>query len=148
MRLPKHNLLLTAAFLGILVTASTAQEHLTGLSAHLSATNSRVAALRDVQFSVIVTNHGPTSATLNIWVLTNTMTVSVFDAQGRIIAPAAAAPPSVHLGSRLSLERSVKVGESLAFTTRFVPYRDATPPGKYRARMREIPSNEVLITIE
>ena len=104
--------------------------------------------MRDVQFSVIVTNHGPTNAALNIWVLTNTMTVSVFDARGKIVAPVAAAPPAVHSGSGLSLERSLKVGESLAFTARLGTYLDATPPGEYRARMREIPSNEVLITIE
>jgi hypothetical protein len=149
MRLTKYIPPLAAVVIVVCCGSSSALKRSTGVVGHLSTTNNYVAALRDVQFSVVITNRGPTNVTVNLWVLTNTMAVSVFDAQGKLVAPVAATPPSkTPSGSRSPLERSLKVNESLAFMTRLGEFKRPTPPGRYWARLRTIPSNDVLITLK
>ena len=149
MRLTKHFPKLAVVLIAVFCVSFSAPKHSTGVVGHLSTTNTHVAALRGVQFSVVVTNRGPTNVTLNLWILTNTMAVSVFDAQGKIVAAVAATPPpKPPRGARSSLERSLKVHESLVFSTHLGDFKKPTPPGRYWARLRTIPSNDVLITIK
>jgi hypothetical protein len=148
MRPTTYVTLLAAAAIMFFCASFSAPKHLTGVIGHLSATNTHVTALHDVQFSVVVSNYGPTNVTLNIWLLTNSTAVSVFDANGKILAPAAATPSSKPPpGSRSPLERLLKVNESMAFVTRLGEFKNPTPPGRYWARLRAIPSNDVLITV-
>ena len=126
-----------------------------GLSAHITPATNRVSTLSHLEFSVVVTNSGPTDVTIHPWILKNGLgTVQILDARGMIMAyhpepPIISTPTSADLAAETPHDLVLKPGESYALKYKLGElFFHATPPGSYRARGALIPSNEVEITLE
>jgi len=137
------------------IASASADDAPLGLSAHITAATNRVSTLRDLEFSVVITNSAPTNVTIHPWILKNGLgTVAVYDAKGLIMAQR----PEPHLLTKPLTRAEIdaepphdlvlKSGESYALKYKLGAYMHAIPPGKYVAREEFIPSNEVEITVE
>jgi hypothetical protein len=115
-----------------------------GLFTHLSVSQPRVARLDEAEIAAVVTNYGPTNATVNTWALGNTvLSVDVLDSHGQVLHPV---PPSLPPPDLASYERVLSPGASLKFTYH-LSYMVETPPGHYTVRMRHLPSEQIVLTI-
>ena|ERR1017187_1188520 len=115
-----------------------------GLFTHLSVSQSQVSRLDEAEIAAVVRNCGPTNATVNTLVLGNSvLSVEVLDSRGQILHPV---PPSVPPHDLASYERVLRPGESLKFTYH-LSYMVETPPGRYTVRMRDMPSEQIVLTI-
>jgi hypothetical protein len=121
-----------------------------GVSAHITAATNRVSTLSGLEFSVVITNSAPTNITIHPWILINGLgTVTMYDANGLIMAYRPKPPTSVSISSGPPRDLILKPGESYALKYNLGDqFFKATPPGKYRARGTLMPSNELEITIE
>jgi hypothetical protein len=127
-----------------------------GLSAYITPVTNLVSTLRDLEFSVVITNIAPTNVTIHPWILINGLgTVTVYDARGAIMAqqppvhPFMTMPPTrAEIAAEPPSNLVLKPGESYSLKYKLGDYMIATPPGKYLAREAFIPSNDVEITIE
>lgn len=133
---------------------ASAAEAPSGLSAHITPATNRVGTLSHLEFSVVVTNSGPTDRTIHPWILKNGLgTVAIFDAQGvrRVYTPEPTlkGPNRTELAPEPPADLVLKPGESYSFKYKLGErFTMPTPPGVYRARGRLIPSNEAEITVE
>jgi len=121
-----------------------------GLSAHISAATNRVSSLSGLEFLVVITNSGPTDATIYPRIFVHgEQTIAVSNPQGRFLVQR----PKPMSGLDMEpMERVLKSGGSFTFTNKLsdetIPPTDGNP-GKYHARFGgQIPSNEVEITVE
>src|SRR6185369_11759601 len=65
----------------------TAEYKQTNLSAFITAATNRVSTLRNLDFTVVITNIAETNVVINPWILKNGLgTISIFDASGLIMA--------------------------------------------------------------
>jgi hypothetical protein len=127
-----------------------------GLSVLISPTTNRVTTLRDLEFSVVITNSGSTNVTIYPRMLVNGVgTIEVFNRQGMMITqhphPRFFSPTSrPQIDTETPNEHILKPKEAFLFTYKLSvgDYFDATPKGKYRAKGGWFPSNEVEFTIE
>jgi hypothetical protein len=138
------------ATLSLGVATASADGTPSGLSAHISAATNRVSTLRGLEFSVVLTNSGPTNVTIYPRIFIHgEQTIAVFNPQGRFLVQK---PKSISLSDMEPMERVLKSGESFTFTNKlsdeFAPTIDGIR-GKYHARFGgHTPSNEVEITVE
>lgn len=115
-----------------------------GLFAHLSVSQPRVVRLDEAEIEAVVLNYGPADATVNAFVLANSvLSVEVLDSGGRVLHPV---PPPLPPDDVARFERVLSPGESLDFTYR-LSYTVDTPPGEYTVRMKDVPSDQVVLTI-
>ncbi len=148
-------LALFAIFSLSIITVS-AEDAPSGLSAHITPATNRVSTLSHLEFSVFITNSGPTNVTIHPWILKNGLgTVQILDARGLIMAyhpepPLISKPPTrAEVAAEPPHDLVLKPGEFYALKYRLGEhFFMATPQGKYRARGALIPSNEVEITLE
>ena len=155
MRTYTHVGLALLAILSLGIAFASAANPPSGLSAHITAATNRVSTLRDLEFSVVITNSASTNTTIHPWILINGLgTVSVYDAKGLIMAPRAEphfltnSPTQAEISARPPSDLVLKSGQSYALKYKLGAYMHAIPPGEYVARGGFIPSNEVEITIE
>jgi hypothetical protein len=138
------------AILSLGVAAASAADVPSGLSAHISAATNRVSTLRSLEFTVVLTNSGPTNVTIYPRIFIHgEQTIAVFNPQGRFLVQK---PKSISLSDMEPMERVLKSGETFTFTNTLsdetIPPTDGNP-GKYHARFGgHTPSNEVEITVE
>jgi hypothetical protein len=134
--------------------AASAGDTPSGLIAHIAPTTNRVSSLSHLEFSVFITNSGPTNVTIHPWVLKNGLgTVIIFDARGLIMAyqpPRPVIPRTLaELEKQPPLDLVLMPSQTYALKYKLGDHFSlATPPGKYQARGDSIPSNEVEIIIE
>jgi len=144
------------AILSIGVASVSANDAPSGLSAHITAATNRVSTLRDLEFSVVITNSASTNITIHPWILRNGLgTISLFDAKGLIMAQrpelhsrGLKTPTRAELEAKPPSDLVLKPGESYTLKYKLGAYLHAIQPGKYVAREGFIPSNEVEITVE
>jgi hypothetical protein len=156
MKTHTHIGLALLAILSLGVASVSAEDAPSGLSAHITAATNRVSTLRDLEFSVVITNSASTNITIQPWILINGLgTISVFDAKRLIMAQrpelhlkGPKPPTRAELDAEPPSELVLKPGESYALKYKLGAYIHTIPPGKYVAREGYIPSNEVEITIE
>jgi len=127
----------------------------TNLSAHITAATNRVSTLRDLEFTVVITNIATTDVIINPWILINGLgTIEVFNTQGMMVVqlphPHFISPTSrPQIDTTTPNERVLTPGEIFTFTYKLsVGDYFNVIPGKYRAREGLISSNEFEITIE
>src|ERR1035441_454758 len=148
-------LAIAAIFLLGAITVS-AKDAPSGLSAYITPTTNRVSTLSHLEFSVVITNSGPTNVTIHPWILKNGLgTVQIFDARGLIMAYLPEPlfithpPTRAEIAAELPSDLILKPGESYTLKYKLGEhFVMATPPSKYRARGYLIPSNDVEITVE
>lgn len=138
------------------VVTALADDTPSGLSAHIATATNRVHTLSHLEFSVTVTNSGPTNITINPWILKNGLgTVQIYDARGMIMAYQPEPPFTTK--SPTPAERAaeppqsfvLKPGEFYALKYRLGEHFFQTiPSGIYRARGFLVPSNQIEITVE
>jgi hypothetical protein len=133
-----------------------AEDAPSGLSARITPATNHVSTLSHLDFSVVITNSGPTNVTIHPWILKNGLgTVQIFDARGLIMAyqpepPFTIKPPTrAELAAEPPSDLVLKPSESYALKYKlgdrfFLP----APSGKYQARGALIPSNVVELTVE
>ena len=142
MQIARHLVFVALALASFGCAHSTASR--VGLFAHLSVSQSQVSCLEEAEISAVVRNDGPTNATVNTFVLRNSvLSVEVLDSQGQILHPV---PPPVPPPDLASYERVLPPGESLTFTYH-LSYMVETPPGRYMVRMSDMPSEQIVLTI-
>ncbi len=133
-----------------------AEDAPSGLSARITPATNHVSTLSHLEFSVVITNSGPTNVTIHPWILKNGMgTVQIYDSKGLIMGylpepPFMAKPLTrAQLAAQPPTDLVLKPGESYSLEYKLGDhFMMATPPGKYLARGYIILSNEVEITIE
>jgi hypothetical protein len=150
MKISTHMGFALFAILSLGIATTSAEDTQPGLSAHISATTNHVSTLRGLEFSVVLTNSGPTNVTIYPRIFIHgEQTIAVFNPQGRFLVQK---PKSISLSDMEPMERVLKPGESFTFTNKLsdemIPPTEGNP-GKYHARFGgHTPSNEVEIIVE
>lgn len=115
-----------------------------GLFTYLSVSHRHIARLDEAEITAVVQNHGPTNAIVNTSILGNSiLSVEVLNSRGELLPPI---PPSIPPPDLKSYERILLPGESLKFSYHLF-YQVKTPSGRYTVRMRDLPSNQIVLTI-
>jgi hypothetical protein len=150
-RFMKTTTLISIASLAILssgMTIASAEDIPSGLSAHISVATNRVSTLAGLEFTVFLTNSGPTNVTIYPFAFAHLeQTIAVFSPSGRFLVQ-----KPKPISTEDAIQRVLKPGETFTFTNKlsdeFAPSIDGIS-GKYHARFGgHIPSNEVEITVE
>jgi hypothetical protein len=162
MRTIKHLGFVIIAIIPFVVTSAVADGSPSGLAAHISTATNRVSALSGLEFSIVLTNNGPTNVTIfPDCFIYGTSTIALLDPQGGELVQRPRHEPPTVLDSR-----PLKPGESFTFTNKLSdvilhpghgaerPYEEVAgsrraSPGKYHARYGGPDSSNVVeITIE
>jgi hypothetical protein len=133
----------TLALISFVVASAFADGGPSGLSAHIWTSTNRVSALSGLEFSIVLTNNGPTNVTIFPDRYVNgVFTITLFDSQGRRLVQRPRRLP------RSAIEwRPLRPGESFAFTNKVGEV--IVQPGKYHARYGgPDASNVIEITVE
>jgi len=135
------------------------------LSAHIATATNRVSTLNGLEFTMVITNVSTTNITFDPWVLevVHCSSIHIMTENGRMLMQGGGMPIQSRPKTRLEWDAEhapvlLKPGETHVVTFKLDPYRDyenhldyihhSVPPGKYRARLAFIPSNEVEIKVE
>jgi hypothetical protein len=136
------------AIVSLGMTTASAGDIPSGLSAHISPATNQVSTLAGLEFTVVLTNSGPTNVTIYPFAISHLeQTIAVFSPSGSFLVQ-----KPKPISTEDSIQRVLKPGESFTFTNKlsdeFSPTIDGIR-GKYHARCGgHIPSNEVEITVE